>query len=132
MLDLIRDAKDINVIRTLSVWEVLLFSACLCSIETGASEEAVDEDKYPKIYSILTGEGIMKDCVTIVLFRSILNLEEMEDPKKFIFYWWTSLVIIRNFIITIVGSIAFGVVAAMLITYLVKKSRFLLHDKGVS
>ena len=36
--DLIRDARDINNIRTLSIWEILLLSACFCSIDTGASE----------------------------------------------------------------------------------------------
>ena len=36
-LDLVRDAKDITVIRELSVWEILLLGACFCSIDTIAS-----------------------------------------------------------------------------------------------
>lgn len=72
-----RDAKDITNFRNLSLWEVLLLSACLCSIDTVASEEAVEEIKYRKLNSIIVGEDIFKDCVTIVLFRSILRLENM-------------------------------------------------------
>lgn len=35
--DLVRDAKDINIIRELSIWEILLLGACFCSIDTIAS-----------------------------------------------------------------------------------------------
>ena len=35
--DLVRDFKDISKFRVLSIWEVLLLSACLCSIDTVAS-----------------------------------------------------------------------------------------------
>jgi NhaP-type Na+/H+ or K+/H+ antiporter len=73
-LDLVRDAKDINTIRELSVWEILLLGACFCSIDTIASEEAISSRKFPKLFSIVFGEGILKDAVTIVLFRSILRL----------------------------------------------------------
>ena len=109
---------------------MILLSACLCSIDTVASEESVDENKYPKLHSIILGEGIFKDCVTIVLFRSIL--EQMVDPKKFTLHWYTSLNIILGFLKLIVGSLVFGVVAGLLTTYLLKKCRFLLHDKGIT
>jgi len=36
-LNLVRDAKDINIIRELSIWEILLLGACFCSIDTIAS-----------------------------------------------------------------------------------------------
>lgn len=51
-----------------------MLSACLCSIDTVASEEAVEENKFSKLNSIIVGEDILKDCVTIVLFRAILKL----------------------------------------------------------
>lgn len=71
---MVRDFRDITKYRTLSVWEVLLLSACLCSIDTVASEEAVSEKKYQKINSIIVGEDVFKDTITIVLFRAILHL----------------------------------------------------------
>jgi NhaP-type Na+/H+ or K+/H+ antiporter len=74
ILDLVRDAHDITNIRTLSIWEVLLLGACFCSIDTIASEEAVSPRRFPKLNSIIFGEGIFKDTITIVLFRSILRL----------------------------------------------------------
>jgi NhaP-type Na+/H+ or K+/H+ antiporter len=82
--------------------------------------------------SIIVGEDTFKDCVTIVLFRSILRLENMESPNKFVFYWYTPFQVLLNFVYLIIGSFLLAVVAAMATTYLFKKMRFLLNDKGVS
>jgi NhaP-type Na+/H+ or K+/H+ antiporter len=54
-----------------------LLGACFCSIDTIASEEAISSRKFPKLFSIVFGEGIFKDAITIVLFRSILRLEAL-------------------------------------------------------
>ena len=56
----------------------------------------------------------------------------MVDPKKFTLHWYTSLNIILGFLKLIAGSLVFGVVAGLLTTYLLKKCRFLLHDKGIT
>ena len=62
----------------------------MCSIDTVASEEAVSEKKYKKLQSIVVGEDIFKDSITIVLFRAILHLQENEKPSQFVFYWYTA------------------------------------------
>lgn len=50
-----RDTNDIDNFRSLSDWEILILSACLCSIDTTASEEVVCEYKYPRLYSVIFG-----------------------------------------------------------------------------
>jgi len=49
-------------------------AACLCSIDPGAAEESVSSHKFPRLYSVIFGEDILKDTITIVLFQSILKL----------------------------------------------------------
>ena len=73
-LELVKDLNNINNFRTLTAWEILLLAACLCSIDTISSEETISEHRLPRLYSIIFGEDVLKDAVTIVLFRAILNL----------------------------------------------------------
>ncbi len=77
------------------------------------------------------GEDTLKDCVTIVLFRALLRLQNMSS-NKFVFYWYTPFQVLLNFVFLIVGSFALGTVSACVTTFLFRKCRFLLNDKGVS
>ena len=63
-----------NHIRDLSIWEILLFSATMCSMEGVAALSSIRPDDHPKLFSVIFGESVMKDVVTIVLFKSISNL----------------------------------------------------------
>lgn len=78
------------------------------------------------------GEDTFKDCVTIVLFRAILRLEEMESPSKFVFYWYTPFKIILNFVFMIVGSCLLGIAVGIITTFVFKRMRFLQNDKGIT
>ena len=104
----------------------------MCSIDTVASEEAVSEKKYKKLNSIVVGEDIFKDSITIILFGAILHLEETEDPTKFIFYWYTPFEILLKFLEEIVCSSLIGIIMAIITTFMFKKLRFLMNDDGVS
>lgn len=48
------------------------------------------------------------------------------------FYWYTPFQVLLNFVFLIVGSFALGIASACLTTFLFRKCRFLLNDKGVS
>lgn len=54
------------------------------------------------------------------------------STTKFVFYWYTPFQVILNFLMLIVGSFVLGTISACLTTFLFKKFRFLLNDKGVS
>lgn len=107
-------------------------AACICSIDTTASEETVSEFKFPRLYSIIFGEDVLKDTIAIVLFSAILNLDPDKSRDEFVVYWYTFFEIILNFMIVILGSVATGVVSAFLTTFICKKLRFMTQDKGVT
>lgn len=51
---------------------MLLFTAVLCSSDVVAALSIVDNNKQPKIFSCIFGEGILNDIVSIVLFNTVL------------------------------------------------------------
>lgn len=54
------------------------------------------------------------------------------SSNKFVFYWYTPFQVLLNFVLLIAGSFILGTVSACATTFLFKKCRFLLNDKGVS
>ena len=59
------DGTDFN----LSIREILLFAAVLSSTDTIAAVTFIKQDIEPRLYSILFGEGIVNDAITIILFQ---------------------------------------------------------------
>jgi len=79
------------------------------------------------------GESLIKDSITIVLYKSIEKLVSVKGSVDlFSFYWYTPFSIAGTFIVMIVVSIAIGLVFAILLTLMFKHSRFVLKSKGVS
>ena len=58
---------------TLSIMEILLMSALLCSTDTVAAISLLDPIKQPKLFSVVFGEGIANDAVSIILFNVVLS-----------------------------------------------------------
>ncbi len=58
--------------------ECLLLASVLCATDTVAALTIVKEKSYPTLNSILFGEGVVNDAVSILLFRAVerLMLEE--------------------------------------------------------
>jgi NhaP-type Na+/H+ or K+/H+ antiporter len=54
--------------------ECLLLSAILCASDTVAALTIVKEKSYPTLNSILFGEGVVNDSVSILLFRAVERL----------------------------------------------------------
>lgn len=54
-------------------------SAAFCSIEPIVTEKIVDKDKFPKLFSIMLGESLFKDTISITLFDTIKEM--VEDGK---------------------------------------------------
>lgn len=54
--------------------ECLLLAAILCASDTVAALTIVKERTYPTLNSILFGEGVVNDAVSILLFRSVEEL----------------------------------------------------------
>ena len=52
-----------------SVTEILLFASVISATDTIAALTFISEDKEPKLFAILFGEGVVNDAVCIVLYR---------------------------------------------------------------
>lgn len=53
--------------------EIMLLTATLCATDTVAALTLVKETEYPILNSVLFGEGIFNDAVSILIFRSVVN-----------------------------------------------------------
>lgn len=58
---------------SLTPQEVLLLAALLTSCDEVATLSLIKRERYPKLWSILFGEGVLNDAVSILLFRSVLK-----------------------------------------------------------
>lgn len=54
--------------------ECLLLASVLCATDTVAALTIVKEKNYPTLNSILFGEGVVNDAVSILLFRAVEKL----------------------------------------------------------
>ena len=63
-----QDISDKNYVH-FSVSEILLFASVISATDTIAALTFINEDKEPKLFAILFGEGVVNDAVCIVLYR---------------------------------------------------------------
>lgn len=52
-----------------SIKEILLFSALMSCTDIHASVSCISFDKRPKLFSIVYGESLLNDAITIILFN---------------------------------------------------------------
>ena len=103
----------------IDIMKLLLFTALLCSSDVVAAVSIVNYEAQPKLYSCIFGEGVFNDIVSIILFNTVNSLQGSE------FYWYTPFVIIGQFLLLGVVSIAVGLIYGMILALLFKHFRFL-------
>ena len=54
----------------------MIFSATICATDSVAALTMIKADKYPKLFSVVFGEGMVNDAVAIIIFVSIELLSE--------------------------------------------------------
>ena len=57
-----------------TIMQMLLFTALLCSSDVVSAVSIVDYNKQPKLFSCIFGEGVVNDIVSIILFNTVLQL----------------------------------------------------------
>lgn len=62
-----------------SLKDILLFSAVISATDTVAALTFIKEDKDPKLFAILFGEGVLNDAVCIVLYRIIKEFTDSNE-----------------------------------------------------
>jgi len=91
----------------------------LCSSDVIAAISLISYDKQPKLFSIVFGEGIMNDAVSIILFNTVVKYTAVEShidihtPRK----------ILSNFVSLAVNSLFIGTIFALLSAYILKTCR---------
>ena len=100
---------------------IMLISSLLCSSDVIAAVCLVKYEEQPKLYSIIFGEGIVNDAVAIILFDTVNGF--LEDDKEFDAS--TVFVILGQFLILGIVSIAIGIVFGFMSSYILKEMRFL-------
>ena len=118
---------------TLSLALIVKYSATICASDSVAALTMIKPAKYPKLFSIVFGEGMINDAVAIILFKvvgDIFSHEEMEDPPGIVL-----LTILWKFIVNVAASLAIGgacgtysYISALLCSKIFQMSRFLSHN----
>ena len=65
-----------NDVAKLGTKEIMIFSATICATDSVAALTMIKADKYPKLFSVVFGEGMVNDAVAIIIFVSIELLSE--------------------------------------------------------
>jgi len=100
-----------------STMEVLLMCSLLCSTDVIAAISMVNSETSPKLYSLLFGEGVVNDAVSIILFNSVLKFAA--EP----FSASTPFLIIGDFLMLAFFSLLIGFVFGLLCAFFLKVQR---------
>lgn len=71
--------------------DVLLFSATICATDSVAALAMIKSDKYPKLFAVIFGEGMVNDSVSIILYSAVLDLVGTSDVPEDISFTFVSL-----------------------------------------
>ena len=62
---------DVCLKETMGIFEVLSICALLCSSDVIAAIAMISYSDQPKLFSIVYGEGVFNDIVSIILFNTV-------------------------------------------------------------
>ena len=94
----------------------------LCSSDVIAAISLISYDEQPKLFSIVFGEGITNDAVSIILFNTVMKYVGDPDNTTEV-TWKTPFAIIGEFMGLAFNSLLIGLVFALLSSYLLKSFR---------
>jgi NhaP-type Na+/H+ or K+/H+ antiporter len=60
---------------------ILLYSTTICATDSVAALAMIKADTFPKLFSVVFGEGMVNDAVAIILFQAIYNLVGTSNPN---------------------------------------------------
>lgn len=106
----------------LSTKECLLLASVLCATDTVAALTILKEKSFPTLNSILFGEGVVNDAVSILLYRAVENLIKAEQTTHAMTSVTSEEIIMMliTFGYLSVCSISIGVFFGLLCAYIFK------------
>ena len=106
----------------LDVIDVLMLCALLCSTDVIAAISMVSYDKYPKLFSLLFGESVVNDAVTIIIFNTVSKMRDMELGPS------TAPLMVGQFLLLALLSLLIGFFYGAVASIILKKFRVITRD----
>eukprot|EP00743_Colponemidia_sp_Colp-15_P009650 GILK01010556.1.p1 GENE.GILK01010556.1~~GILK01010556.1.p1 ORF type:complete len:586 (-),score=83.02 GILK01010556.1:269-1987(-) len=113
-----RGSVDLYV--TLRPIDCMFLAAVLSSTDTVAALSLVKEDQHPKLNSIVFGEGVVNDAISILLFRTIDNYVGAKPTDSLNLDYSATGMIFLQFVYLTVASLAIGIVVGLISSRLLK------------
>jgi len=110
-------------VLSLTTMEVFLMCSLLCSTDVIAAVSLINPADQPKLFSLVFGEGITNDAVSIILFQTVVGFTEDEENKEF--GASDTIAIAKSFGMLGLKSISCGIVFGLICAYTLKKIRTL-------
>ena len=111
-----------TIALNLSLTDILSMCALLCSTDVIAAISMVSYDKYPRLFSLLFGESVVNDAVTIIIFNTVQQLKDVEVGKS------TVPTMIGQFFLLSILSLLIGFAYGALAAIILKKFRVITRD----
>jgi NhaP-type Na+/H+ or K+/H+ antiporter len=93
----------------------------MCCSDTVAAVSIIKFDEQPMLFSIVFGEGIVNDAVSIILFNAVFTRTNSSLPLS----WFSPLEIGWEFCSLTFYSLLVGIIGALVLAILLKNFRFL-------
>ena len=106
--------------------KVLLLSATLTATDTVAVLALIKKAKFPKVHTIIFGEGILNDSVAIILFKITLKMNTYSDQMNVLSFAGV-MRFLKNFALVTTFSIFLGLSIGYLFLFTVN----LLDSEGL-
>jgi sodium/hydrogen exchanger-like protein 6/7/sodium/hydrogen exchanger 8 len=107
----------------MGMFEVLSVCALLCSSDVIAAISMINYADQPKLFSIVYGEGVFNDIVSIILFNTVQGFK-----TNFNFTVKSPFEILGNFLALAATSIGIGLFFGIFSSLTFKWFRFLTHS----
>jgi len=104
--------------------ECLIMCSLLCSSDVIAAISLISYVKQPRLFSIVFGEGIMNDAVSIILFNTVKKYTLANNEITYM----TPFDILQNFFNLGYSSISVGVIIGLASAYITKNFRDLCRN----
>jgi sodium/hydrogen exchanger-like protein 6/7/sodium/hydrogen exchanger 8 len=107
----------------LDMFQILSVCSLLCSSDVIAAISMINYNDQPKLFSIIYGEGVFNDIVSIILFNTVQSFK-----TDFSFTPTTPFAILGQFILLAIYSVGIGVFTGIISSLMFKWFRFLTHS----
>ena len=112
--------KEMMNNTNLSDNNMLLLSSTLTATDTVAVLSLLNKNEFPKIHSIIFGEGLLNDAMAIILFNMSKKLIDSNQQVD-IFSGSGFLYLLQEFILTTFFSIFIGLLSGYIFLYLIRR-----------